>query len=115
MNRAARLDGGGPGRGGGRETENSLAREPAVLAALRAGGNLQSTPHPLPHIASEDDDSGNPRAAVPAGRPSSTRGLDSDGPGAGGHEASGRRLETDLPQHLARVRLLDGRTEADTM
>lgn len=97
------------GRAGWRETENSLAREPTVLAALRAGGN------PLPHIASEDDDSGDPRTAVPAGHPSSTRGLDQDGPGAGGHEASGRRLETDLPQYLARVRLLDGRTEEDTM
>lgn len=28
------------GRAGWRETENSLAREPTVLAALRAGGNL---------------------------------------------------------------------------
>lgn len=102
------------GRAGWRETENSLAREPTVLAALRAGGNLP-THHPLPHITSEDDDSGDPRAAVLASRPSSTRGLDQDGPGAGGHEASGRSLETDLPQYLARVRLLDGRTEEDTM
>lgn len=112
MNRAARLGGGGPGMGraGDREFPRAGTGRVGSTASRR-----ESTSHPLPHIASENDDSGDPRAAVPAGRPSSTRGLDSDGPGAGGHEASRRRLETDLPQHLARVRLLDGRTEADTM
>lgn len=117
MSRRADLEtgGGGPGRGAGGMTGDREFPRAGTGRVGSTAGRRESTHNPLPHIASEDDDSGDPRAAVPAGRPSSTRGLDHDGPGAGGHEASGRRLETDLSQHLARVRLLDGRTETDTM